>query len=109
MPTPPTSLKNSTTTNPIQELTLITQNTKKHDIITLLTTHDPDILFLSETQTAKDCSVLCGIQHNHGYYTHYHTSNIPLNPDSTPPEARIPATLTHNGGGYMIAYNKKEN
>jgi len=51
---------------------------------------------------------LCGILHNHGYHTHFHAHNTTSTIDAALPEARIPATLAHNGGGRMIAYNKSD-
>jgi hypothetical protein len=57
------------------DLTIIKKKHTKHtktrrhglsdtDIIALISTHSPEILFLTETPAAKDCSALCGILSN---------------------------------------------
>ncbi len=54
------------------------------DIIALLKKHKPDVLFLTETPTSKDCDALCGIISNKGYHIHNHTDNAPLSADNLP-------------------------
>ena len=51
---------------------------------------------------------MCGILHNHGYHIHFHSHNLASTTDVALPEARIPATLAHNGGECKIAYIKSE-
>ncbi len=60
---------------------------------------NPNDVFLTETPSVKHCSALCGILHNHGYYTHFHAHSTTSATDATLPEAHIPSTLTHNYGG----------
>ena len=76
------------------------------DIIALLTTHKPDILFLTETPTDKDGDALRGILSNKGYHVHYHPDNAPSSIDDTPLEARIRTSIINSRGGYMIAHTK---
>ena len=76
------------------------------DIIALVSTHGLDILFLTETPVAKDCSALCDILSNRGYNSHYHPANSPIKNRDTIPEARLPSFITQTGRGCMIAYKK---
>ena len=95
-------------------ITLITQNTQKTgrhspsntDIIALLNSHKPDILFLTETPTDKDGDALRGILSNKGYHIHYHPDNTPSSMDDTLPESRLPTSITNSRGGCMIAHTK---
>jgi len=77
------------------------------NIIALISIHSPDILFLTETPVAKDCSAICGIFSNRGYNSHYHPANSQLENCDTIPEARLPPSITHKGVGCMIGYKKK--
>jgi len=94
--------------DPVKEMIFLkkTRKNRRHSlsitgIIILLTLHKPDILFFTETPTSKDCSALCAMLQNHGYYTHLPASNNAIIAEAIPPEARIPTTLTQNGGGCI--------
>jgi len=68
------------------------------DVVTMLDDHSPDILFFTDTPLHTRSGVLLHVLRNRGFRIHYHKSNA-LSPPDTLPEARIPAHLTHAGGG----------
>jgi hypothetical protein len=75
------------------------------DIVTILDDHFPDILFFTETPLHTRNGALLHVLRNRGYHIYYHPANVPSRP-GTLPEARIPAHLTHAGGGTWLAYTK---
>ncbi len=94
-------------------VSIITLNTQKAghlspslvDITMLLDTHNPDVLLLSDTPRTPHQGALTQTLRNRGYRIHYHRLNAPSPPESLP-EARLPRTSTHPGGGAWIAYKK---
>ena len=76
------------------------------DIIHMIDDHSPDILFLTETPLPTRNRALKHVLTNRGYCIHFHPANAPSLSDGLP-EARIPTSLTHAGGGAWIAYKKR--
>jgi hypothetical protein len=76
------------------------------DIIHMIDAHSPDILFLTETPLHTRNMALKRVLTNRGYCIHFHPANAP-SPSGGLPEARIPTSLTHAGGGAWIAYKKQ--
>jgi len=84
-------------------LTINAQNTGANipslvDAITILDDHSPYILFLTEAPLHTHNGALTHVLRNRGYSIHHHPANAP-SPLDTLLEARIPAHLTHPGGG----------
>jgi hypothetical protein len=48
---------------------------------------------------------LLHVLRNREYRVHHHPANAPFHPDNLP-EARLPAQITHPGGGCWLAYKK---
>ena len=65
--------------------------------------HSPDFLLLTETPMHPHSGALLHALRNRGYKVHHHQVNAPFHPDGLP-EARLPAHLTHPGGGAWLAY-----
>ena len=99
-----------TATHTATNLTLLTLNTQKAgtnspsmvDIIHMIDDHSPDILFLTETPLPTRNRALKHVLTNRGYCVHFNPANAP-SPSDGLPEARIPTSLTHAGGGAWIA------
>ena len=79
------------------------------DIKTLISTESPDVLFITETPYDKDCSPLCSMLRNQGYYIHFRPTKDPVLPAGTLAEARIPSANAGTNGGCMLAFKKKQN
>ena len=98
-------------------LKLATQNVQKTgkdspsgmDIKTLISTESPDVLFITETPYDKDCSPLCSMLRNQGYYIHFRPTKDPVLQAGTLAEARIPSANAGTNGGCMLAFKKKQN
>ena len=94
-------------------LTLLTINAQKagtnspslSDIVTMIDEQLPDVLFITETPCHTRSGALQAVLRNRGFALHYNPANAPSSPD-TLPEARIPAHITHPGGGAWLAYRK---
>ena len=71
------------------------------DIKTLISTESPDVLFITETPYDKDCSPLCNMLRNQGYYIHFRPTKDPVLPSGTLAEARIPSANAGTNGGCM--------
>ena len=96
-----------------ERLSFLTINTQKTgfnspsltDLVSLVYTHSPDFLLLTETPMHPHSGALLHALCNREYKIHHHTVNAPFHPDGLP-EARLPASLTHPGGGAWLAYKK---
>jgi hypothetical protein len=100
-------------TLPLEQLPLLTLNVPKAglhssslvDIVSLLESHTPDFLLITETFLLHNNGALTHILRNRGYKIHYHPANAPSLRDVLP-EARLPGHLTHPRGGCWISYRK---
>jgi hypothetical protein len=75
------------------------------DIVTQMDQHSPDFLLLTETPMHPQSGALLHVLRNWEYRVHHHQAKAPFHPDGLP-EARLPAQITHPGGGCWLAYKK---
>jgi hypothetical protein len=75
------------------------------NVVSLLDSHTPDFLLLTETPILPNNGALTHILRNKGNKIHFHPTNAPSLPD-TLPEARLPANITHSDDGCWIALKK---